>query len=310
MADIYWDQTFEAVFNGILACIRSEDTPVAVCGVLALEPLMSYDLVLNAMKPHAPQIMSDILKLNNEIDSDILSQVSEQLVESFAVELTPFAVELCVSLRDSFMRYMSELPKDTPNYDTIDFDDDGQMDETGDKTMAALGVLKSIQTLVRSVASTGEVLGQLENELMPLILYILDNNVFDFFEEALEVVDACTLATRQISPNMWIVFNSIYKAFKHFGNDCIEDIVPSLENYISFGQQTFVADENVQFAMMDIIQSVLTSNNLGDSERIGAIKLAESIMLNCRGCADKVSRRRGERAPVLAAFALTFPPVH
>ena len=56
------------------------------------------NLVQEAMKPHAQNIMQVLLNLTNEIDMDTLTEVMEQLVQEFAAELTPFAVQLTAQL--------------------------------------------------------------------------------------------------------------------------------------------------------------------------------------------------------------------
>jgi hypothetical protein len=56
-------------------------------------------------------------------------------------------------------------------------DDNLDFDEMGDKTMAAMGVLKTIGTLILSLESTPEMLLQLENALLPVITYTLNNTI-------------------------------------------------------------------------------------------------------------------------------------
>jgi hypothetical protein len=56
-------------------------------------------------------------------------------------------------------------------------DDALDFDEMGDKTMAAMGVLKTIGTLILSLESTPEMLLQLENALLPVITYTLENTI-------------------------------------------------------------------------------------------------------------------------------------
>lgn len=49
--------------------------------------------------------------------------------------------------------------------------------DISDKTMAASGVLKTITTLLLSLESTPELLSQLENALLPVITYSLENTI-------------------------------------------------------------------------------------------------------------------------------------
>ena len=49
--------------------------------------------------------------------------------------------------------------------------------DISDKTMAVSGVLKTITTLLLSLESTPELLSQLENALLPVITYSLENAI-------------------------------------------------------------------------------------------------------------------------------------
>jgi hypothetical protein len=55
-------------------------------------------------------------------------------------------------------------------------------DGTADKIMAAMGVLKTIGTLILSLQSTPEMLSQLETVLQPVISYTLENSIIGKFE--------------------------------------------------------------------------------------------------------------------------------
>lgn len=148
------------------------------------------------MVPNLPFIMQELLNLTNEIDIDTLANVMEEFVEVFAEQLTPFAVQLCTQLvrvqfanyqcvvtcvvnlytlkqRDTFLRIMEDVTsaQNQAVDDALDFD------EMGDKTMAAMGVLKTIGTLILSLESTPEMLLQLENALLPVITYTLENTI-------------------------------------------------------------------------------------------------------------------------------------
>jgi len=50
-------------------------------------------------------------------------------------------------------------------------------DGVADKIMAAMGVLKTIGTLILSLQSTPEMLSQLETVLQPVISYTLENSI-------------------------------------------------------------------------------------------------------------------------------------
>jgi hypothetical protein len=243
-----------------------------------------YNLVLvqNAIEPHLPFIMQELLNLTNEIDVDILAPVMEEFVEIFAVQLTPFAVQLCSQLRDTFLRIMEEISQaKTQHGNTEDVGEGGnisfgrEIDELSDKMMAAMGVLKTIGTLILSLESSPEVLQQLEEALLPVITYTLNNSIMDLYDEIFEIIDSCTFSAKRVTPTMWSVFELIYNAFKESDIDFMDAVLPPLDNYISYGRDVFVAHENYQQMMFDIIQSVMKGDHLTEADRVSACKLSE-----------------------------------
>ncbi len=97
----------------------------------------------------------------------------ERIVAVFPSEVAPFSIQLVASLRDSFLRIISEnLAK--LNADIADYNDE---DDVSDKIMAASGMIKTIDTVVMSVGSNPEIISQLEKEVLPLIVCVLENEI-------------------------------------------------------------------------------------------------------------------------------------
>ncbi|SAM05668.1 hypothetical protein [Absidia glauca] len=291
--DFSSEENIATLYENVLGCLRDTELPVKVQAALALQPMIRHEVVQNAIEPHLPFIMQELLNLTNEIDVDILAPVMEEFVEIFAVQLTPFAVQLCSQLRDTFLRIMEEISQaKTQHGNTEDVGEGGnisfggEIDELSDKMMAAMGVLKTIGTLILSLESSPEVLQQLEEALLPVITYTLNNSIMDLYDEIFEIIDSCTFSAKRVTPTMWSVFELIYNAFKESDIDFMDAVLPPLDNYISYGRDVFVAHENYQQMMFDIIQSVMKGDHLTEADRVSACKLMESILLNCRGQVD------------------------
>jgi hypothetical protein len=280
------EQNLATLYTCVIDCIRDTELAVKVQAALALQPMIRHESVRSAMAPNLPFIMQELLNLTNEIDIDTLANVMEEFVEVFAEQLTPFAVQLCTQLRDTFLRIMEELNASNTLNSADDDDFTGDIDELSDKTMAAMGVLKTIGTLILSLESTPEILQQLENALLPVITYTLENKILDLYDEIFEIIDSCTFSAKRVTPTMWSVFELIYGAFKDSGIDYMDEMLPPLDNYISYGKDVFVANEHVQSMMFDIIDTVMKSDRVGETDRICACKLMESVLLNCRGHLD------------------------
>ncbi|KAF9898563.1 hypothetical protein BX616_003874, partial [Lobosporangium transversale] len=287
-------------FAGLMECLRDQELPVKVTAALALRPMIRHEVVCEAMKPHLKFVMHELLAMTSQIDVDTLAEVMDEFVEVFAQDLAPFAVQLCEQLRDTFLRICEDMDKGIDGLDDLD---DAALDEASNKTMAAMGVLKTMGTLILSLESTPEVMNQLEMALMPAIQFTLQNAIHDLFDGVFEIIDSFTFSGKTISPNMWSVFELIYKTFKESALDFIEEMLPSLDNYISYGKDVVISNENVQHMIYDIFETVMKSDRLGENDRVSGCKLAESLLLNCRGHVDKYV------GPILAlVFEHLAPP--
>ncbi|KAI8100099.1 armadillo-type protein [Halteromyces radiatus] len=280
------EQNLATLYQNVLDCLRDTDLPVKIQAALALQPMIRHESVRNAMAPSLPFIMQELLNLTKEIDIDTLATTMEEFVEVFADQLTPFAVQLCTQLRDTFLRIMEDFSQSNQLADSNDDDDFGDLDDVSDKIMAAMGVLKTIGTLILSLESTPDILQQLENALLPVITYTLKNKIMDLYNEIFEIIDSCTFSAKRVTPTMWGVFDLIYESFKDCGIDYMDEMLPPLDNYISYGRDVFVSNENIQRMMFDIIDTVMKSDRLGENDRVCACKLIESVLLNCRGQVD------------------------
>ncbi|KAG9304951.1 hypothetical protein G9A89_003120 [Geosiphon pyriformis] len=274
-------------FQGITECMGDSELPVKVQAALALQSLIRHDIVKDALIPNLQVVMQELLNLTNQIDVDTLVTVMEEFVEVFSEELSPFAVQLCIQMRETFLRLMQDLEESHAHITKENYSSSGEMDEVSDKTMAATGVLKTISTLMLSLETTPETFAELEKALLPVITYTLENSIIDLYDEVFDIIDSCTFSTKNVSPIMWSVFEPIYKTFKDSGQDYIEEMLPALDNYISYGKDVFVQNHNLQGMIYDMIETVMKSDRLIENDRVCACKLIESVLLNCRGHVDK-----------------------
>lgn len=275
-------QNLARAYQGVMKCLTESELPVRVEAALALQPLIRQDFIHDSMVTNIPQIMRVLLQLSNEIDIDSLSNVMEEFVEVFANELTPYAVELAEQLRDNFMRIMQEAAENGGGTAEEGFG----WDNIDDKSLAALGILNTIGTLILSLENTLETLGRLEETVLPVLNLVLQHEIIDLYAEVFEIIDSCTFAAKAISPTMWGVFQTLYTTFSVSGADYIDEMLPCLENYITFGPDMLASNRDYQAMVFDIIQSVFVNDRLGVQDRLAVTKLAQMFLLNLRGHID------------------------
>jgi len=57
-------------------------------------------------------------------------------------------------------------------------------------------------------------------------------------------------------------------------------MLPSLDNFVSYGTDVFRARPDYRQKALDIYTTTLSSEHLGENDRVNGCKLAESILLN------------------------------
>ncbi|KDB24195.1 hypothetical protein H109_03932 [Trichophyton interdigitale MR816] len=272
------------IYRNILDCLADPDLPVRVEAALSLQPLIRHSIIRTSMRTNIPQIMQQLLKLANEVDVDALTNVMEDFVEVFSAELTPFAVALCEQLRDTYMRIVQGLLERKSSKP----EDDMYGDLLDDKSITAIGVLQTIGTLILTLESTPDVLLHLESVLMPVITITLENKLFvDLYNEIFEIIDSCTFTAKSISPSMWQAFVLIHKTFKAGAELYLEDMLPALDNFVTYGAATLAQNPEYLAAVVSMVEDIFRDEKSGGVDRICGCKLAEAIMLNLRGHADQ-----------------------
>ena len=87
---------------------------------------------------------------------------------------------------------------------------------------AAMGVAKTIMTVVNAVDSSPEILAQIQVIFIPTVVLTLEATLLDLFDNMYALVDSLTFKLRSISPNMWPVFELTYQLFKSDAVDFLD----------------------------------------------------------------------------------------
>ncbi|THH06885.1 hypothetical protein EW145_g3782 [Phellinidium pouzarii] len=286
--DMQWanEENLVTASRAVANALDDSELPVSVQAALSLtEMVTAHEYVEAAVRPQVGKVIQDLLRLSDETDLDILNNCMETMVEKFHAELLPVAAQLTARLCESYLRLMrekisQEAASEEPEIDlTLDSGED-------DKTFAAMGVAKTISTIVSSVDTAKDILAQVEEIIVPVITYTLENKQIDLFDNMYDLVDALTFNMRRISPAMWQVFELTYKLFKTDAIDFLEEMLPSLDNFISYGSETIKSRPDYKMMILDIYSTAMKSEQLGENDRVNGCKLIEAFLLNLRGCVD------------------------
>ncbi|KAF9240262.1 armadillo-type protein [Melanogaster broomeanus] len=271
--------------NAVATALDDPELPVRVQAALALTQMVCT--VRTVVAPRVGEVIRRLLKLSDEMDLDVLNSSMESMVELFQDELLPVATELTARLCESYMRLAREglAHANEPISENIDVD--SLLSEgDDDKVYGAMGVAKTIGTIVSSVDSNLETLRQVQEVIIPIIRFTLESKLIDLFDNMYDLVDSLTFKLASISPNMWPVFEVTCQLFKSDAVDFLDEMLPSLDNFVSYGSEVFKARPDYRQKVLDIYQTSMTSPQLGDNDKINGCKLVESILLNLAGHMD------------------------
>ena len=66
------------------------------------------------------------------------------------------------------------------------------------------------------------------------------------------------------------------------------EMLPCLDNFISYGKDVFIQRPDYRAMAVDIYTTSMTSEHLGENDCVNGSKIAESLLLNLRGHIDDV----------------------
>ncbi|KAG6919218.1 hypothetical protein DXG01_008013 [Tephrocybe rancida] len=287
-AGMIWssEENLNANFRAIAKALDDPELPVRVNAALAItELVLAHESVRVAVGPQVGKVIQDLLKLSDETDLDILNRSMEIMVDAFQTELLPVASQLTSRLCESYLRLAKEaIAQEETDGQNIDLDSITDVDD--EKTFTAMGVAKTISTIISSIENSPEILAQVQEVVIPMILFTLENKLLDLFDNMYELVDSLTFKLRSIAPNMWPIFEQTYKLFKSDAVDFLDEMLPSLDNFVSYGSEYIKTQPDYKRMLVDIYTTSITSGQLGENDRVNGSKLAESILLNLRGSVD------------------------
>jgi len=117
------------------------------------------------------------LDLTAKIELDSLSMTMDHLIESFPRSVAPFAHELVSKMCESFYRIISDSNLEA----TVDTNDSGEetIEFGGDdsKLYTAMGIMKTISSIIDSMESSPAVLQLIEPDVIKLIVHIIQNSI-------------------------------------------------------------------------------------------------------------------------------------
>lgn len=277
--DIKDPNYIQSVFNGVMQCFQERDQlPVQIEASLALQSFLKFDEFKYLLSGIIVPTMEQLLELSNKFDSDMIPMVMQECVESFSDQLEPFAENLMAKLSEQVLRLLEEM-NDGSNQNVDDFVSNGY-DDLSDKQTAILGIVNTMITVLLYFEKSSEAIVNLEPYYSPVIQYIFERQVDDFYGEASELIENTLFLTRKVSDNMWRLFESFVKMLINDDTTLfLEDSLPALKNYLVYGKEVIKTNENVQNIMIQLIMKILSikdsTNEYYEDEEIGSTDICQ-----------------------------------
>ncbi|XP_006069168.2 importin-8 isoform X2 [Bubalus bubalis] len=245
--------------------IEDKEMPVKVEAALALQSLISNQTQAKEyMKPHVRPIMQELLHIVRETENDDVTNVIQKMICEYSQEVASIAVDMTQHLAEIFGKVLQS----------------DEYEEVEDKTVMAMGILHTIDTILTVVEDHKEVTQQLENICLRIIDLVLQKHVIEFYEEILSL--AYSLTCHGISPQMWQLLGILYEVFQQ---DCFEyftDMMPLLHNYVTIDTNTLLLNPKHLEILFTMCRKVLCGD-AGEDAECHAAKLLEVIILQCKG---------------------------
>lgn len=208
--------------------------------------------------------MQELLHVVRETENDDLTNVIQKMICEYSEEMTTIAVDMTQHLAMTFSKVLQS----------------DAYEEVEDKTVMAMGILNTIDTILTVVEDHKEITQQLEGICLQVIGLVLQKHVIEFYEEVLSL--AYSLTCQVISPNMWQLLGVLYEVLQQ---DCFEyftDMMPLLHNYVTVDTDAFLSNPKNVEIIYNLCKKVLTGD-AGEDAECHAAKLLEVIILQCQG---------------------------
>ncbi|XP_072529058.1 importin-8 isoform X2 [Salminus brasiliensis] len=245
--------------------IADKEMPVKVEAAIALQTLVSnQEQAKIYIRPFIRPVMQELLHVIKETENDDLTSVIQKMICEYNQEVAVIAVDMTQNLAEIFSKVLQSE----------------EYEESEDKTVMALGILSTIDTILTVMEDHKEITQQLEGICLQVIGLVLQKPIIEFYEEILSLAFGLTCQT--ISPQMWQLLGVLYDVFQHDCFDYFTDMMPLLHNYVTVDTDTLLTNPKHLEVIYTMCKKVLTSD-AGEDAECHAAKLLEVIILQCRG---------------------------
>ncbi|XP_043239281.1 importin-7-like isoform X2 [Amphibalanus amphitrite] len=264
------DENLVTGVNALTHCLLNDkEMPVQVEAAIGLQMTLHFQTkAVKILEPNIRAVLVRMLDVITTTDNQELTSSVQRIVYTYHEQLMPIALELATRVLDAFKGICTQCGGD----------------EAEDKMPAAMGLLNTMDSILDVWEDEPEICAQLEPVFLQAVVFVLENSIMDLYEDVFKIVISLTMT--RISPDMWKIFEMLYKVFEDGGIDYFDEMMPSLHNYVTVDTEGFLANEARVVAMYNMCKAVLTGDQ-DEYKELHAVKLLECIILQCQGRIQK-----------------------
>ncbi|KAL6949711.1 hypothetical protein ACO0QE_000367 [Hanseniaspora vineae] len=266
-----------AIYTNILRCFtesNDENIPVVLYSAVCMQVYIADPEFQETVKPIVLPIMEKLLKVSNDLETDILSGVLQEFVEQFSEELKPFGVELMNNLVQQFLKLAIDL-NEASNFDINAIGSEGLPDEHSKQT-TAVSIVSTIISILLCFENSKEIVKSLEQSFYPAAEYVLNNEMEDFYHDVCDFFDNSCFLTCSVSPIAWKILELIGELNRKEDSTVgfyLESFMLLIKNYFIYGKQELT--KNQFYA--DIIFNVYCKSYGGEDADLDEINVAFNL---------------------------------
>uniref|UniRef100_A0A183BZY4 Importin N-terminal domain-containing protein n=1 Tax=Globodera pallida TaxID=36090 RepID=A0A183BZY4_GLOPA len=154
-------------------------------------------------------------------------------------------------------------------------------------SVGVMGVLTTLDTNLGLFAKHPNIVKRVEPVIRSCISTIFDTYCESYFEKALSLTHSLVMV--HVSPEMWTVFDQIYKGFSDEGTAFFSDCVPVLYAFLTNDTDNFLAVSERARHFMAMCEKTLNDdgeNSCDERTKAHAVKMLEVFLLQCQGRAN------------------------
>ena len=260
------DHDFEndAILNQVVTCLQNAlltdtELPVKVQAAISLHIFIaSQEKVKVACESRLNEIVIQYLNIVKESQNDDVTNALQKVIYAYGYKVVPISSQIIEHLVNTLN-------------DILQGNDDSE-----DKTITAMGVLSTIDTVLMMI-ETKEVLEQVEPIALKAVFLVFNQNLVDLYEESFNII--ASLTDKFISNDMWKLYEFMYQIMiKDTGVEYFTDMMSALHNFIIVDPEAFISNPQRVAAFFEMCKFVLNADVIEDVHG-NVVKMIECFVI-------------------------------